>query len=106
MAQKYDGVVYDRIMGGWRGGMDWGQALCRECFGIHWQKHPHFKALEENDGPTQKEADRAKRWEEGEWPIWAYTEKYNPHPELPDYVGDEESDRLNDLARQEIWDLL
>ena len=33
MAKKYGGIVYDKETGEiW----DWGQALCRECYGKDW----------------------------------------------------------------------
>lgn len=47
-----------------RYGYDWGQALCREQYGIMWNY------MELPECPTQKDVDRAKRWEEGEIPSW------------------------------------
>jgi hypothetical protein len=47
---------------------DWGQALCRECYGEDWSNY-----MVENNirYPEQKELDRAIKWENGEIPEWA-----------------------------------
>lgn len=42
---------------------DWGQALCREMYGPDPRDWPEV--------PTQADVDRARRWEQGEWPEWA-----------------------------------
>lgn len=46
--------------------LDWGQALCREMYGIDWPAH----LPEDGDiGPGAEE--RALSWACGEWPEWA-----------------------------------
>ena len=44
-------------------GYDWGQALCREQYGVDNSLWP--------DEPTDEDVARAKAWEEGDWPKWA-----------------------------------
>jgi|APSaa5957512535_1039671.scaffolds.fasta_scaffold84117_3 hypothetical protein len=46
---------------------DWGQALCRERFGVNWEDHmvTHNIAI-----PTRDDLGRALEWEEGEIPDW------------------------------------
>lgn len=59
MNQKYGAVVYEKGNGWW----DWGQALCRECYGKDW-----IKIVPEN--PTWDDIRRAQEWEQGKIPNW------------------------------------
>ena len=63
MAEKYGGVVYDKSGKVW----DWGQALCRECYGKDWNSEIMRLGIET---PSWEDIDRAKRWENGELPSW------------------------------------
>ena len=64
MTKKYGGTVIDKETGKtW----DWGQALCRECYGIDWNNIIAEQGIET---PTWEDIARAKRWEEGEVPKW------------------------------------
>jgi len=64
MAKKYGGTVYEKNGKTW----DWGQALCRECYGVDWMnKVP--------ETPTWEDVARAKKWEEDEIPSWVDTKK-------------------------------
>ena len=51
-------------------GYDWGQALCREQYGPEWGTMPDLP-----DSPTEDDVERAKAWEAGDWPDWAWTTK-------------------------------
>jgi len=46
---------------------DWGQALCREMFGVNWNSYMVEKNILI---PTQKDLDRALEWEKGDIPEW------------------------------------
>ena len=46
---------------------DWGQALCREQFGVEWKK---YMCIHDIAAPTKNDLDRAIRWEKGEIPDW------------------------------------
>jgi len=59
MAKKHDGIVYEKGFKTW----DWGQALCRECYGPDW-----MTVVPET--PTWRDIARAQRWENGEIPDW------------------------------------
>lgn len=59
MARKYGGTVYEKNGKTW----DWGQALCRECYGPDWMKKVP-------ETPTWEDIVRAKKWEDGEIPNW------------------------------------
>lgn len=63
MAKKYGDVVYEK-----NGEiLDWGQALCRECYGPDWNN----KIIElDIDSPSCEDIERAKKWEKGEIPDW------------------------------------
>ena len=47
---------------------DWGQALCRECYGDHWDD---FMKKHNVTMPGAEAVEIAKRWEDGEIPEWA-----------------------------------
>ena len=63
MGQKYDGIVYEKTGKKW----DWGQALCRECYGPDWNDIVP-------ESPSWEDIERAKRWETGEIPDWVNQE--------------------------------
>ncbi len=63
MAAKYGGTCYEKNGKTW----DWGQALCRECYGPDWMKEIERLEIET---PTWENLGRAKRWEEGDLPEW------------------------------------
>ena len=63
MAGKYGGTVYDQSGQTW----DWGQALCRECYGADWNNAIVEQGIET---PTWDDIGRANRWEQGELPDW------------------------------------
>ncbi len=63
MAKRYGGTVYDKNGQRW----DWGQALCRECYGEDWNNEIERLDIET---PSLEDIDRAKRWEAGELPEW------------------------------------
>ena len=63
MARKHGGTVYEKQGKSW----DWGQALCRECYGPDWNNIVP-------ETPTWNDIARAKRWEEGEIPEWVNQE--------------------------------
>jgi len=63
MARRYGGTVYDKKGLRW----DWGQALCRECYGEDWNNEIDRLNIQT---PSLEDIDRAKRWEEGELPEW------------------------------------
>ena len=65
MGEKYGGTVYDKNGKRW----DWGQALCRECYGEGWNDNPELP-----DTPTQDDIEKAKQWENGNMPEWVDTE--------------------------------
>lgn len=59
MARKHGGTVYEKNGESW----DWGQALCRECYGEDWmEKVPAT--------PTWDDIAQGRRWENGEIPDW------------------------------------
>jgi len=65
MAREYGGSVYEKnIYYAW----DWGQALCRECYGSSWND-----VVPET--PTWNDVSRAISWENGEWPDWVDQER-------------------------------
>ena len=64
MAMRFGGPVYDTSQPSKL--FDWGQALCRECYGIDWNDNVP-------DDPTSEDVERAKDWEAGDWPEWAWT---------------------------------
>lgn len=59
MGRRYDGIVYEKNGKTW----DWGQALCRECYGPDWSNII-------GESPTQDDIERARRWEAGDIPKW------------------------------------
>ena len=69
MAQKYGGTVWEKSGKWW----DWGQAICREMYGLHWNESEGFKIVSNQDdsAPVPLEViKRAEEWEKGEWPNW------------------------------------
>ena len=58
MAEKHGGTVCEKGRA-W----DWGQALCRECYGENWQD-----VVPET--PTRDDIKRAMQWENGDIPDW------------------------------------
>ena len=64
MTQKYGATVYEKNGKWW----DWGQALCRECYGEEWNK---LNLID----PTMEDVRRAKAWEDGDIPEWVDTSK-------------------------------
>ena len=77
MSQKYGGTVYEKNSSKtW----DWGQALCREMYGIDWGNNPKWEeeSRRETDQPCNPETlARAKSWEAGEIPEWVREERIN-----------------------------
>ena len=63
MARRYGGTVYDKSGKTW----DWGQALCRECYGEDWNNEISRLGIET---PSWEDINRARRWENGELPDW------------------------------------
>ncbi|RPI49301.1 MAG: hypothetical protein EHM49_10120 [Deltaproteobacteria bacterium] len=59
MSKAYGGIVHSKEGKTY----DWGQALCRECYGSDW-----IKLVGEN--PTPSDVIRAQEWEAGNWPEW------------------------------------
>ncbi len=59
MAQKYGGTVYDKSGETW----DWGQALCRECYGKDWNNVVP-------ESPSWDDIAKARKWEDGQIPDW------------------------------------
>jgi len=58
MTQKYGATVLDKNGKTW----DWGQALCRECYGEDWNDNPNLP-----DTPSWEDVSKAKRCEEKLW---------------------------------------
>jgi len=60
MSKKHGGIVFDKNGKIW----DWGQALCRECYGENWinERLP--------ESPTIESVKRAQQWEAGDIPSW------------------------------------
>jgi len=46
---------------------DWGQALCREQFGIDWENYMRTRNIAI---PTKSDLERALAWEQGDIPDW------------------------------------
>lgn len=59
MTERYGSSVHDQSGDVW----DWGQALCRECYGLNWSD-----VIPEN--PTDNDVGIAKEWEQGGHPTW------------------------------------
>jgi len=70
MGGRFGGSVFDRE-GGPSYGWDWGQALCRERYGLDWNSQVH-------ETPDEEDVRIAQEWEAGKWPDWAYTAEYDP----------------------------
>ena len=68
MSRTYGGGVY-----GYGKEWDWGQALAVECHGPDPAQWPQ-------PDPLPEDAERARRWENGEWPDWVE----HPRPEAND----------------------
>lgn len=62
MTDKYGATVYEKNGKTW----DWGQALCRECYGEDWND-----VVPET--PAWNDIGRAKEWENGDIPEWVDT---------------------------------
>lgn len=60
MTHKHGATVYDRNGSVW----DWGQALCRECYGEDWNNDPELP-----DTPSWEDVFRAQEMEKG-LPKW------------------------------------
>ena len=72
MAEKYGGIVYEKATKEMVGrSWDWGQALCRECYGLNWNDIVL-------DSPTWDDIGVATRWEQGEIPSWV--DQYRTKP--------------------------
>lgn len=71
MSVKHGGTVYDLETGK---DLDWGQALCREVYGVDWMNNPDKKAADESDTCPPEVLDAATSWENGKWPKWARAE--------------------------------
>jgi len=63
MTEKFGPTVHSKS--GER--FDWGQALCREQFGINWMQDMQTMNIYM---PTKKDLDRAIEWENGDVPEW------------------------------------
>ncbi|MFA5313251.1 MAG: hypothetical protein WC375_08070 [Methanomassiliicoccales archaeon] len=63
MSQLYGDTVHDKEGVAY----DWGQALCRECYGVEWDK---FMMENNIRMPGSDEVAKAKSWEAGEIPDW------------------------------------
>ena len=68
MATKYGGIVYEKDGGWW----DWGQSLCRECYGKDWSKIVP-------ETPTWNDIGTANMWEQGKIPNWVDQERMKKH---------------------------
>ena len=68
IGKRYDGVIYDNVTERY---WDWGQALCRELYGVDWMTHPEFLAADNEMYPPTEAVERALSWEAGNWPEWA-----------------------------------
>ncbi len=68
MTKKYGASVCDKNGKIW----DWGQALCRECYGSNW-----MNVLEEENitTPSWDDIEKAKIWENGKMPKWVKNER-------------------------------
>lgn len=72
MVQRYGGTVYEKeTLRTW----DWGQALCRECYGPDWNNVISERGIET---PSWEDIGRAQRWEDGELPDWFANEEEDP----------------------------
>ena len=47
--------------------LDWGQALCREQFGVDWK---HYMMENNISMPTKSDLEKAIEWEKGNIPDW------------------------------------
>jgi hypothetical protein len=63
MSKNYGNTVLDKNNKQY----DWGQALCRERFGINWESHMRTNNIAI---PTQEDLNRALEWEDGNAPDW------------------------------------
>jgi hypothetical protein len=63
MAEKNGDTVIDKN----GAKLDWGQALCREQFGINWQNYMQTNNISK---PTNADFDKALEWEHGATPEW------------------------------------
>lgn len=69
LAHKYGGTVYDKeTPKTW----DWGQALCRERYGIGWSASEGFADHEKRHAKDvdQEDADIITKWLQGDLPDW------------------------------------
>ena len=63
MSGRHGGIVYGTDSRTY----DWGQALAREQYGQNWTVPGVMP-----DVPTGADVQRARRWELGGWPAWAW----------------------------------
>jgi len=69
MSQEFGGIVYDKEDGNRR--LDWGQALCRQVFGIDWMNNPAWRDADNSPTVPLEVWKAAKKWRHGDWPEWA-----------------------------------
>lgn len=67
--------------------MDWGQALCREMYGVDWSNSPEWMTENNKDDSEafdMSAVDRARSWEAGNHPDWCeYDDRglWGQHPD-------------------------
>jgi hypothetical protein len=59
MSETHGSIVTDLLGNTY----DWGQALCRECYGEDWENI-------QVSNPPDNDLLRAQDWEDGLWPEW------------------------------------
>lgn len=74
MSNKYGGIVVDLTDNNKQ--LDWGQALCRECYGKDWPKLV-------GDDPIPEDVKRAKEWEAGWFSDWMQPPEARESHETP-----------------------
>lgn len=65
MTKRYGPIVRDKE----GPNLDWGQALCRQVYGLDWNR-----LIGDIDGPTLDDVHAAQEWEAGEIPEWVERE--------------------------------
>jgi len=63
MTQRFGGTCYEKNGKTW----DWGQALCRLCYGEGWNNYITEHNIET---PSRGDIEKAKEWEAGKNPDW------------------------------------
>lgn len=63
MCDKYGGTCREKNGKTW----DWGQALCRLCYGSDWN---NIISKQNIETPTWEDIEKAKKWENGKMPNW------------------------------------